>query len=187
MAKVSGSNIFIIILAILFIGAVTTAVIYMASGNQETSDNVAPSNSAASSDNQEPQKDTAKYLTISELGLRIKLTDNIQDAYYVVGEAPTRGAEAPVHLSTRSLDAFAECAATETNRGVAVLNNYNVGESGGTSGTTRPDTQTINGLRFDITGGQNDCTKGQNTELYTKVKQELVNSSKTIEPTPAIP
>ena len=67
----------------------------------------------------EPQKTAQQYLVISQWGIKLPLSDDIADAYYVVSTSSqdAQGKPNTMWLGLKSLDDVDSCAADQANHG----------------------------------------------------------------------
>jgi Tfp pilus assembly major pilin PilA len=134
-----------------------------------------------------PKADTTKYLNITELGVRIKLTANIQDAYYALSTKTYNNGLPWVYLSVHSLDNYSGCKATPEQPGLASVGTFKQGDTDPVTGDyskAYPDAPKIGDLYYDVNGNQYDCTLQKDYVLYTNARTELLGAYKTIEKIP---
>jgi hypothetical protein len=130
---------------------------------------------------------TGKYLNIPELGIRMQLTYNTQDAYYSLRNSTIAGRPPVVLLSVHSLDSYAGCSTSQNNDGVAGISTFVKGETDPVVGNfiaAFPDAPLINGLYYYIGGAQYDCTNGNAQALYSDARHDFINAYSTIEKIP---
>ncbi|HEU4966451.1 MAG TPA: hypothetical protein VFT53_03135 [Candidatus Saccharimonadales bacterium] len=130
---------------------------------------------------------TGKYLNIPELGIRMKLTYNTQDAYYAIRNSSVQGQPPYVLLSVHSLDQYLGCTTSQNNDGVAGISTFTKGETDpvyGYYGKTFPDAPLINGRYYFVTGDQYDCTEGGASALHSDVRGDFIKAYSTIEAIP---
>jgi Tfp pilus assembly protein PilV len=134
-----------------------------------------------------PNASATKYLNVAELGIRIKLASNIQDAYYIISSKKDENGLPWVNLSAHSLDAYPNCKAT-TDTGMASLGTFKQGDTDPVQGnfsTAYPDAPKINNLYYYASAIQYDCTQQKDSANYSTVRKELVDTYKTVEKIPS--
>lgn len=126
---------------------------------------------------------TGKYLNVPELGIRIKLTYNTQDAYYGIRNSTVSGQPPFVLLSVHALDKYSGCTTSQNNDGVAGISTFTKGETDpvyGDFGKTFPSAPLINGRYYFVTGDQYDCTERGASALHSNVRHDFINAYSTI-------
>lgn len=178
----AGFGTFEVILIILIVAALGFAGWLVWDKNKKDDSKSSTETTTQSSTNNSNETE-AQYLTIKELGIKMKLTSDILDAYYVVG-ATNSADEANARLSTRALDAYPACKPSSTEAGVAVIGSFKQGESSPVVGdymTAYPKAPKIGDKYYYITGDQYDCTMRQDPALHDKVRKAFLDAYSTIE------
>lgn len=181
-----GFGLTMILVIILAVGAIYTAGWYVFQNNRTKPSSAATSNTPLGTSRTSEPQPAIGYLEIKELGIRLKLVDATDDAYYTLSEKASKSGKPNVFLSTRSLDTYDGCKANETSRGVAILSTFTEGYSDEVTGDfskAYPDAPKINNLYYYVQGNQYDCTEEKGTELYASVRRALIDSYTTIEST----
>lgn len=132
---------------------------------------------------------TGKYLNVPELGVRMKLTYNTEDAYYVIRQPVVAGGQPFAHLTTHSLDQYQGCSLSASNMydGIAYIASFTKGQTDpvvGDYATAFPKAPLINGRYYYTGRGQYDCTNGNASSLLSNASHDFVNAYQTIESIP---
>jgi hypothetical protein len=132
----------------------------------------------------QPQTSQAKYLEIKEWGIKFKLTDNIQDAYYDAVKATSMDA---FSLRTHSLD-FEEDCRTGSQSIVAIFRVGKDAKDEAVEGNkTYAETMASQGVTigdyfYFTQGAQYGCAKTQKgNDILGKVRGEFSKAGATIE------
>jgi hypothetical protein len=142
---------------------------------------------SGSQQNEAKQTDTTEntdFLFIKEAGIKIPLTANTKDAYYVISPQDSAGKPPSVKLSVHSLDGYPNCKATTDQGGIAGIFTFKEGDSNEVMGdihTMYRQAPKIGDYYYAIDASQYDCTDGKNTELYSKAKHELADQYSNIQ------
>jgi hypothetical protein len=124
----------------------------------------------------------ATYLTVEELGVRLKLGDSIKDAYYKVKNSNKNG-KPVIALYLHSWDVYKNCTPENNSNGLGAISTFTPGESDAVNGdmaTSYPDAPLIDGLHYYIAQAQSDCSAGSATDRQA-VREAFTTAYKTIE------
>ena len=118
-------------------------------------------------------------LPIKELMLKLPLTQNTKDAYYVVNSSSDSSKPPIIKFSTLSLDKYPDCKASSDSPGIASIQSFKNGDTDPIQGDyskAYPGAYNFNGTYFYVSGDQADCTRGMDYDLYTKIRTDFLNS-----------
>jgi hypothetical protein len=129
----------------------------------------------------ETKKTETKYLEIKELNVKVPLTSDTADAYYVINRGYA-------YLSVHALDGtdckvsdetYDDDTGTLKYSGVAALASFKAGDSDEVAGDYQkayPKAPLIDGKYYYIGRNQYDCTDGKKSDLYTKAAKAFVEA-----------
>lgn len=124
-----------------------------------------------------------KYLEVEEMGIKLKLTNSVEDAYYAYKYNKTTK-KYYARLSTRSVDKYPACSASKSSEhpGLASISVNKVGDDNAGSPFTEEELEKASKLKVDdkyylINGSQFECTgKDKKTaDKVSAIRAELIN------------
>ncbi len=183
-----GYNLALIIVVIAVLGVIFAGwnvISKKNSRNQDASNNTVTGTKPSELNNSNPTFPTEnQYLNIPEAGIKIKLSNNILDAYYFISSKKDTNNLPVIYLSTHSLDTYPDCKASNDTSGIAAVATFKKGDTDpvvGDFSTAYPDSPLIKNLYYYTDAIQFDCTQQKNEDKFTQVRNELSSAYKNIE------
>lgn len=191
MKKDNGFGLVYIFAIIVVVAAVVVAGALVYNRNHKKTNNPTASNQTGA--NTAPQVQAQQYLDIKEWKIKLPLSSDISDAYYVVSTSShdSNGQPNTMWLGVKSLDNVGNCNASKANSGQAPL--ASLGRtlpsdkdpvSGQTYQQKYPDGTTLNGYYYGYNGNwikNEPCTKddGYQTQLQN-INTAFASAAKNI-------